>query len=145
MALYFNTPMLNKIFIIGNVVGEPKTRRTNGNGVKVSNFRIACSRKFRTKTKGLKEEICYVNITAWMRLAEICENNLQKGDRVYIEGTLQNQQNNKAFVEILAERIQILTPKKIISNVQQEEANIEFEEECIEDEMLKDLDDTCNE
>jgi single-stranded DNA-binding protein len=53
-----------------------------------------------------------------MRLAEICEMNLERGDKVYIEGSLQSKSlndNKMSIVEILAERIQILTPKKIVS------------------------------
>ena len=90
---------------------------TNGNKIKVANFRIVCVRKFRLKSGNLKEETSYVNVTAWMKLAEICENNLQRGDKVYIEGSIQSKQisnSQYSVVGILAERIQILSQKKII-------------------------------
>lgn len=115
---FYNSPMLNRVFIVGSVVNDPRISVTNGNKIKVANFRIACSRKFRTKNGLLKEETCYVNVTAWLRLAEICEMNLVRGDKVYIEGSLQSKHvndNKLTIVEILAERIQILTPKKIVS------------------------------
>lgn len=128
MTLY-NAPMLNHVMIIGTVVSDPKINFTTENKVKVANFRIASSRKFRSKGI-MKEEVCYVNVTAWMRIADICENNLKVGDKVYVEGSLQSKQlsdSKMSFVEILSERIQILTPKKIISGSQ----NNDVEKECI--------------
>lgn len=115
----YSAPMLNKVLIVGNVVCDPRVSLTNGNKVKVANFRIACVRKFRTKSEGSKEETCYVSVAAWLRLADLCENNLKTGDKVLIEGSLQSREINESknsVVEILAERIQILTPKKIVVN-----------------------------
>ena len=140
MPFYFNAPTINKTIITGNVVNDPRVSVTHGNKIKVVNFRIASSRKFRTKTGSLKEEVCYVSVTAWLRLAEICENNLKRGDKVYIEGSLQSKLLNDSkmtIVEILAERIQILTPKKIITGfepVNEEKVEeIKDEEEIVEE------------
>jgi single-strand DNA-binding protein len=130
MPSYFNAPMLNKVFIVGNVVNDPRISLTTGNRIKVANFRIACGRKFRTKSGVLKEEVCFVSITAWLKLAEICERNLKRGDKVYIEGTLQSKQlndNKTTIVEILAERVQILTPKKIYTRPINEPEPVEEE------------------
>lgn len=140
MSSCFNAPMLNKIMIVGNVINDPRISMTASNKIKVANFRIACVRKFRPKSGILKEETCYVSVTAWLGLAEICENNLKKSDKVYIEGSLQSKQLNDSkmsVVEILADRIQILTPKKIFSghNIEQkyeehveEHSNVEHDE-----------------
>jgi len=101
------------------LVCEPKVSLTNENKIKVVNFRIACSRKFRSKNGSLKEETCFVSITAWTKLAEMCENNLKNKDIVYVEGSLQSKNLNDSkitSVEILADKIQILTPKNIIPN-----------------------------
>lgn len=117
MSSYFSAPIINNVMIAGNVVCEPRISITHGNKIKVANFRIASSRKFRHKSGELHEESCYVSVTAWLQLAELCERNLEKGDKVYIEGSLQNRQisdSKMSVVEILADRIQILTPKKII-------------------------------
>jgi single-strand DNA-binding protein len=128
----FNAPMLNKVLIVGNVVNNPRVSLTNNSKIKVANFRIACGRKFRTKSGVLKEEVCYVSVTSWLKLAEICEKNLVRGDKVYVEGSLQSKllsDSKMSVVEILADRIQILTPKKIISDFsEQEEATEKIEE-----------------
>lgn len=117
----FNVPSINKIMITATVINDPRVNLTTESKNKVVNFRIGSNRKFRTKSGNLKEETCYISVTAWLRLAEICENNLKKGDKIYIEGTLQSKQlsdSKISVVEILADRIQILTPKRIISSVQ---------------------------
>ncbi|MDD5650030.1 MAG: single-stranded DNA-binding protein [Candidatus Nanoarchaeia archaeon] len=134
MANYFSAPMINKVMIAGNVVCEPRVNLTHGNKKKVANFRIACSRKFRTKAGELKEDSCYVSVTAWLQLAELCEQNLEKGDKVYIEGSLQTRQisgSEMSVVEILADRIQILTPKKVVIDEEHEEhlEHVETKEE----------------
>ena len=136
MPTYFNVPMLNKVMITANVINDPRISLTNESKNKVANFRIGSNRKFRTKGGNLKEETCYISVTAWLKLAEICENNLKKGDKVYIEGSLQSKQlsdSKMSVVEILADHIQILTPKKIISNVQE----TKLEKELKDDEIVE--------
>jgi single-strand DNA-binding protein len=123
----YSAPMVNKVMIVGTVVCAPQINLTKGNKVKVANFRIACGRKFRTKEE-LKEEYCYVSVTAWLNLAILCEQNLVKGDKVYIEGSLQNRQikdSEISIVEIRADKIQILTPKKVFIH----EESFELEED----------------
>ncbi|MDD5649345.1 MAG: single-stranded DNA-binding protein [Candidatus Nanoarchaeia archaeon] len=112
----FNVPTINKISITGTVISDPHIGLTNDKKNDVVNFRIASCKKFRTN-EGLKEEYCYVSVTAWLKLANLCKNNLKKNDKVYIEGSLQSRElkdSKTSIVEILADRIQILTPKKIV-------------------------------
>jgi single-strand DNA-binding protein len=135
----FNAPMLNKVLIVGNVVNNPRVSLTNNSKIKVANFRIACGRKFRTKSGVLKEEVCYVSVTSWLKLAEICEKNLVRGDKVYVEGSLQSKllsDSKMSVVEILADRIQILTPKKIISDFSEHEEATEKIEEEVDDDIV---------
>lgn len=120
MSNFFNAPTINKVMIVGSLVCDPKINPTHRNKLKVANLRIASGRKIKTNG-GLKEDYCYVNITAWLRLADVCEN-LKQGDKIYVEGSLQSRQLNDSkmsFVEIVADRIQVLTPKKIIINHEQ--------------------------
>jgi single-strand DNA-binding protein len=146
MTSYFNAPMINKVIIVGIVVSTPRICSTNVNKIKVTNFRIACSKKFRTKNGVLKEEVCYISVTAWLKLAEICEKNLVQGDKVYVEGSLQSKQlsdSKMTVVEILADRIQILTPKKIFSCIDKNE-DLE-KEEVVESESEIVVNEECHE
>ncbi len=81
---------LNKAMIIGNLTRDPETR-TTPSGQTVSNFGVATNRVW-TDASGQKQEaVEYHNIVAWGRLAEICNQYLRKGRKVYIEGHLQTR------------------------------------------------------
>jgi single-strand DNA-binding protein len=126
----FNTPNINKVMMVGNVVSNPHVSVTNETQAKVCNFRIVSNRKYRTKANVLKDEACFINVTAWLRLAEICERNLEKGDRVYVEGLLQSKtlaDGRTSVIEILAEKVQILTSKRIMTEETYDKENTEEE------------------
>ena len=61
-----------------------------------------------------QEDVCYVGVVAWNKLAESCRSRLQKGSAVLIEGELQSRtfrtddERNRTIVEIKAKRIQFL-------------------------------------
>jgi single-strand DNA-binding protein len=124
-------PNINKVIISGNLTADPILNTTNTNQVPVINFRIASSRKFVTSTKQQKEDVCYVNIVAWLGLAEACNKFLKKGDPVLIEGELRSrnwtteQGEKKSGVEILAKRVQFL--KRSIYNNEAEDAETDIE------------------
>ncbi len=106
-------PTINKIFIVGNLTKDPEIRKTN-NGTPVANFRIASSRRFKDSSGEWKEEVCYIGVVAWQKLAENVGEYLKKGSAVFIEGELQSRSweapdgTKKSAVEIHAYRIQFL-------------------------------------
>lgn len=109
---------LNKVFLIGNLTKDPELRYTP-NGIGVVNLRVAVNRKFRDRTSGeLKEETCFVTVTAWDKQAEACNQYLTKGSPIFIEGTLQsrsweaNDGQKRSTIEIRAERVQFLGPMR---------------------------------
>jgi len=103
-------PELNSIVIAGNLTKDPVFRQTT-NGTPVVNFSIASNRKYRDASNQWQEEVCYVGIVAWNRLADSCMNRLKKGSAVLIDGELQSHllKNDDGFsrniVEIKARRI----------------------------------------
>jgi single-strand DNA-binding protein len=107
---------LNKVFLIGNLTKDPELRYTP-NGVGVVNLRVAVNRKFRDRASGeLKEETCFITVTAWDKQAEACKQHLFKGSPIFIEGTLQSRSwessdgQKRNVIEIRAERVQFLGP-----------------------------------
>jgi len=105
---------LNKVFIIGNLTRDPELRYTP-QGTAVVTLRIAANTRFRAKDSGeMKKETCFINVVAWGNLAEICNQYLQKGRPVFIEGRLQSRNwqdqagKNRSTIEIRAERVQFL-------------------------------------
>lgn len=106
-------PELNSVVIAGNLTKDPVFRQTN-NRVPVVNFSIAANRKYRDANNQWQEEVCYVGIVAWNRLAESCMNRLKKGSAVLVDGELQSHSfrtddgHSRSVVEIKARRIQFL-------------------------------------
>ncbi|MFQ5769785.1 MAG: single-stranded DNA-binding protein, partial [bacterium] len=84
------------------------------NGTPVVNFYIASNRKFKDNTGQWRENVCFVGVVAWHKLAESCFEFLTKGSAVLIEGELQSRcwknddGSNNNVVEIKARRIQFL-------------------------------------
>ena len=114
-------PELNAVIIAGNLTKDPIFRQTT-NGTPVVNFSIASNRRFRDKNDEWKEDVCYVGIVAWNRLAESCRDKLKKGNAVLVDGELQSRTfktedgSNRTIVEIKARRIQFLN-KKLADNI----------------------------
>ena len=88
---------VNKAIVVGNLGRDPEVRATQG-GSKVANFSVATSERWKDKHTGeQKEQTEWHRIVVWDRLAEICEQYLKKGSKVYLEGKLQTrkwQDNN---------------------------------------------------
>jgi single-strand DNA-binding protein len=81
---------LNRVLFTGRVGGDPEMRYT-AQGNAVTNFRIASNRSWKDRDGVAHEDTEWFRITAWDKLAEICNQYLQKGTRVYIEGRLQTR------------------------------------------------------
>ena len=94
---------INKVILVGNVGQEPQVR-TMQSGQKVVSFSLATSDRWRDRQSGEQKEQ-----TEWHRvvifnpnLVEVAERMLQKGTKLYIEGSLrtrkwQNQQGIDVF------------------------------------------------
>lgn len=81
---------LNKVMIIGRLGADPEMRFTP-NGSAVTTFNVASGRSWKTESGEQREETEWFPIVAWNKLAEICNQYLTKGSRVYIEGRLQTR------------------------------------------------------
>lgn len=112
-------PDINNVIIVGNLIKDPIVRQTT-NGTPVANFTIASNRKFKDNFGQWKEDVCFVGIVAWYKLAESCGENLRKGSAVLVEGELQSRQwrsedgNYRSIVEIKARRIQFLNKREMV-------------------------------
>ncbi len=112
-------PDINNIIIVGNLIKDPIIRHTT-NGTPVCNFTIASNRKFKDNFGQWKEDVCFVGIVAWYKLAESCAENLRKGSAVLVEGELQSRQwrtddgHYRNVVEIKARRIQFLNKREMV-------------------------------
>jgi single-strand DNA-binding protein len=107
---------LNKVMLIGNLGADPEVRHTSS-GLPVATFRMATSWT-RSADGGQREENTeWHNVVAWRRLAEICQQYLKKGSKVYIEGRIQTRSWDDAstgqkryMTEIVANEMLMLDP-----------------------------------
>src|SRR5213082_2746584 len=79
---------LNKVLLLGNVTRDPEVRYTP-KGSAVCDLGIAVNRAYTTDSGERREEVTYVDVVLWARLAEIAGEYLKKGRPVFIEGRLQ--------------------------------------------------------
>jgi single-strand DNA-binding protein len=106
---------LNKVILIGRLVRDPELRYTQG-GTPVANFSIASNRTY-TVNNEKKEIVSFFNCIAWNKLGEIIVQYCKKGNRIGIEGRLQQRSwedqngNKRSTVEVVTENFQFLTPR----------------------------------
>ncbi len=81
---------LNKVQIIGNLGRDPEMRYTP-NGKPVTTFAVAVSRSWLKPEGERAEKTEWFNVVVWDHLAEICNQQLQKGSAVYVEGRLETR------------------------------------------------------
>jgi single-strand DNA-binding protein len=81
---------LNRVLLIGHLGRDPETRFTPG-GRPVTTFTLATGRVWRSADGERHDETEWFHIVAWGSLAEICQQHLRRGHRVYIEGRLQTR------------------------------------------------------
>jgi single-strand DNA-binding protein len=119
-------PQINNVIISGNLTRDVIFRHTS-NGTPVANFTIASNRRYRDINNRWQEEVCYIGIVAWNRLAESCAEILRKSSAVLIDGELQshiykyNDSMKRTIIEIKAHRIQFLN-KRFVQDIETEEA-----------------------
>lgn len=80
---------LNRAQIIGNLTRDPEVRVAGGQ--KVATFGVATSFSWKDQSGVRKEKTEFHNIVVWRKLAEICEQYLRKGSKVYIDGRIQTR------------------------------------------------------
>lgn len=104
---------VNKVILVGNLGNDPEVRyMPNGNAV--ANVSLATSDTWKDKTTGEQQERTeWHRVVFFNRLAEIVEQYVKKGSKLYIEGRLQTrsweQDGVKRYTtEIVASEMQML-------------------------------------
>ena len=109
-------PALNRVQLIGRLGKDPESRFTP-NGKKVAHFSMAVSQRWKTAEGEAKEFTEWVNVEAWERLGEVCQQYLHKGSLVYLEGRLKTDKyedkggETKYFTKVVALSMQMLDRK----------------------------------
>ena len=89
---------INKIILVGNVGRDPDVQ-TTGSGTKVAHLSLATSRRI-PRNGGFEERTEWHRLTVWDRLAQVAEDYIRKGDRIYVEGRMEYDSFEKNGVTI---------------------------------------------
>ena len=99
--------------VIGNVGSDPEMRYTPS-GMPVTSFSVATNHRYNTREGERREETEWFRVVAWNRLAEVCNQYVTKGMRVFAEGRLKsdswvgNDGQTRFRNEIIANTVQFL-------------------------------------
>jgi single-strand DNA-binding protein len=80
----------NKVLLMGNLTRDPQLRYTPSQAA-VCDFGLAINRKWKAQDGQMKEEVCFVDCTAWGRAAENLSKYVTKGRPLFVEGRLTYQ------------------------------------------------------
>lgn len=126
-------PALNRVQLIGRLGKDPDLRFTPG-GKKVVHFSLAVSQRWKSNGE-TKESVEWVNVEAWGRLAEICQQYLSKGRLIYMDGRLRTERyedkggETRYYTKIVMQNMQMLErkPDEPEAPEEAEEVPVEYE------------------
>ena len=104
---------INRVTLVGNVGRDPEVRVT-GSGAKVANISVATN--WRTGGDDPEERTDWHRVSLWGRMAQIAEEYVSKGDRLFVEGHLSYDSYERDGVtiptaEIRATEMVLLSPR----------------------------------
>ena len=77
----------NRIILVGNLTRDPQLRYLPSQ-MAVVDFGMAVNHKFRTKNGEDREEVCFIDVSAFGKQAEVINQYCQKGKQLLVEGRL---------------------------------------------------------
>ena len=105
---------VNKVILVGNLGQKPDMKYTQSNTA-VANLSLATSESWKDKDSGdLKTKTEWHWVVYFGKLAEIAEQYLDKGSKVYVEGKLQTRKwqdqagNDRYTTEVLGQELTML-------------------------------------
>jgi single-strand DNA-binding protein len=104
----------SQVVLLGNLTRDPELRYTP-QGVAVADIALAINRKYIRKDGEKVDEVAFVDVTCWNRLAEISAEFLKKGRSVLISGHLAQDRwvdestgKNRSKLKVVADTLQFL-------------------------------------
>lgn len=95
---------LNKVMLIGHLGKDPELKYTE-KGTAYCNFSIATDESYKDENGNKVDRTEWHNIITWRKLAEICQQYLKKGSKIYCEGKLQTDSYEKDGVKRYSTKI----------------------------------------
>ncbi|GMU23134.1 MAG: hypothetical protein AMXMBFR13_32170 [Phycisphaerae bacterium] len=103
----------NRVILAGNLTRDPELSYLPSNTA-VCKFGLAVNRRYRDRDGNQKEEVCYVDLTAFGRTGEVINQYMSKGRQILVEGRLQYRQwqdkegKNRSKLDVVVESFTFL-------------------------------------
>lgn len=111
-------PNLNSVMLIGNITRDIETRYTP-KGTAVAKIGLAINRQWTTDSGEKKEDVCFVDVEAFGKQAEVLAQYCKKGDPLFVSGRLKldswedkQTQQKRSKLGVVLESFQFLGGKK---------------------------------
>ena len=78
----------NQVILLGNLTRDPQLRHIPASNTAVTDFGIACNRRFKGQNGEDREEVTFVDCTAFAKTAELINQYFTKGKPIFIQGRL---------------------------------------------------------
>jgi len=105
---------LNKVMLIGNLTRDPEIKYTP-KGTAIAAFGLAVNRNYSTETGEKREEVTFVDLEAYGRVAEIIGEYCKKGRPLFVEGRLKldtwddkQSGQKRSKMKVVVENMQLL-------------------------------------
>lgn len=82
----------NKVLLMGNLTRDPQLRTLPNSQNSVADFGLAVSRKFKGSDGQMREDVAFIDCTAFGRTGEVIKQYFAKGKPIFIEGRLKFDQ-----------------------------------------------------
>lgn len=109
-------PNVNKVMLMGNITRDPQLKVVGG-GTSCCELGIAVNRVW-NKDGEKREEVTFVDLTAWGKQAEVINQYVKKGDPFFVEGRLKfdtwedKQGGKRSKLSVIVENFQLMGGKR---------------------------------
>ena len=128
---------VNKVILVGNLGQKPEMRYTATKSA-VANLSVATTESWKDKESGeMRDKTEWHRVVYFGKLAEIAEQYLDKGSKVYVEGKLQTRKwqdqagNDRYTTEVLGQELTMLDSRGDSSGSSFENKNSGMSEENV--------------
>jgi single-strand DNA-binding protein len=107
--------MFNRVIMVGNLTRDPELRYTP-QGTAVATIGLAVNSSYKSSDEK-KDEVLFIDVVVWSKLAETCSQYLNKGRQILVEGRLQERRwetdgQKRSKMEIVAQSVKFLGGKR---------------------------------
>lgn len=104
----------NRVMLIGNLTRDPEIKYTP-KGTAIADIGLAVNRTYTSDAGEKREEVTFIDVTLWGRVAEIVGESCKKGRPLFVEGRLQLDSwddkqtgQKRSKLKVVGENIQLL-------------------------------------